>query len=357
MDLSMVSKITTKLRHFFIPHEGNNFEPHLFRYGTIATVLAVSVFVFAVVVFGRLYVDTSGLRATVISSVVADLANSERVKESLPLLTYNTTLQAAAQMKANDMSAKNYFAHTSPEGFTPWFWFGKAGYLFYFAGENLAVDFDDSDAVTRAWMKSPTHKANILNGKFTEIGVATAEGTHKGHKTTYVVQMFGTPAIVAPLQQKVTPSPAKTQQPSTTPTIAPIRRVALAPAVKGAETEQSTAPVTESPQAIKNQDFISVQASDPALVLAAPDVPAPALKEGLTPSVLDRMIIDPGTLMTIVYLTLATIVVVGILFRITIEYRRHHMKHVLLGVLSLVFMVTLYTTYHFFFPSLQVMIQ
>jgi hypothetical protein len=43
-------------------------------------------------------------------------------------------------------------------------------------------------------MKSPTHKANILNGKFTEIGVATAEGTHKGHKTTYVVQMFGTPS-------------------------------------------------------------------------------------------------------------------------------------------------------------------
>lgn len=354
----MLPTITKKLRHFFIPHEGNNFEPHLFRYGTIAAVLGVSVFIFAIVVFGRLYVDTSGLRATVISSVVADLANTERAKESLPLLAYNTTLEAAAQMKANDMSSKNYFAHTSPEGITPWFWFGKAGYLFYFAGENLAVDFDDSDAVTRAWMNSPTHKANILNGKFTEIGVATAEGTHKGHHTTYVVQMFGTPAIVAPIKS-IAPTP-KTVQP-VSPVVpassAPIRRVALAPSVKGAETEQPTAPVAVSPNAVENQDFISVEARDPALVLAAPDVPTPALKEGLTPSVFDRMIIDPGTLMTIVYVILSTIIVVGILFRITIEYCRHHMKHVLLGVLSLVFMVTLYTTYHFFFPSLQVMIQ
>jgi magnesium-transporting ATPase (P-type) len=132
MDLSMVSKITTKLRHFFIPHEGNNFEPHLFRYGTIATVLAVSVFVFAVVVFGRLYVDTSGLRATVISSVVADLANSERVKESLPLLTYNTTLQAAAQMKANDMSAKKLFrTHESGRVYTVVLvWQGRLSFLF-----------------------------------------------------------------------------------------------------------------------------------------------------------------------------------------------------------------------------------
>ncbi len=353
----MLSKVTTKLRHFFVPHEGNNFEPHLFRYGTIAAVLGVSVFIFAVVVFGRLYVDMSGLRATVISSVVADRANTERAKESLPLLAYNTTLEAAAQMKANDMSLKNYFAHTSPEGMTPWFWFGKAGYLFYFAGENLAVDFDDSDAVTRAWMKSPTHKANILNGKFTEIGVATAEGTHKGHKTTYVVQMFGTPAIVAPVKA-ITPTP-KTVQP-VSPVVpassAPIRRVALAPDVKGAEIEQPITPVATAP-AIENQDFISVQASDPALVLAAPEVPVEARDNGLTPSVLDRMIIDPGTLMTIVYIILATIVAVGILFRITIEYRRHHIKHVLLGVFSLVFMITLYTTYHFFFPSLQVMIQ
>ena len=48
------------------------------------------------------------------------------------------------------------------------------------AGENLAVNFSDSQDVTNAWMNSPEHRANILNGDFTQIGIATAQGTYKG---------------------------------------------------------------------------------------------------------------------------------------------------------------------------------
>ena len=60
-------------------------------------------------------------------------------------------------------------------------------------GSGLAFNY--SEDINRAWLDSSGHKANILNDNFTEIGIATAEGTFNGHKTIFVVQMFGTPAL------------------------------------------------------------------------------------------------------------------------------------------------------------------
>jgi uncharacterized protein YkwD len=105
-------------------------------------------------------------------------------------------LQAAAQEKADDMVKNGYFAHTSPLGVTPWYWFGNVGYDFSYAGENLAVNFSDSQDVTNAWMNSPEHRANILNAHYTNIGMAIATGTFQGQSAIYVVELFGTPAIV-----------------------------------------------------------------------------------------------------------------------------------------------------------------
>jgi hypothetical protein len=97
-------------------------------------------------------------------------------------------------MKAEHMAEHEYFAHVSPDGIDPWYWFHRSGYKFEKAGENLAINFVDSGDVNRAWMDSPGHRANILNGNFTEIGIAAVSGTYKGKKTIYVVQLFGTPA-------------------------------------------------------------------------------------------------------------------------------------------------------------------
>lgn len=105
----------------------------------------------------------------------------------------NDLLSAAAQLKANDMAAKGYFAHVSPDGKTPWYWIDKVGYSYDYAGENLAVNFIDSADVSNAWMASPTHRANILNPVFKEVGTATAVGTYKGRNAIFVVQLFGTP--------------------------------------------------------------------------------------------------------------------------------------------------------------------
>lgn len=132
--------------------------------------------------------------AAVVSAILVDLANDDRVSNDLAILKTNPVLVAAAQAKANDMAVRGYFAHVSPEGVDPWHWFKEAGYSFEYAGENLAIDFADSADVERAWMNSPTHRENILNEHYTEIGIATAQGTYEGRPTTFVVQEFGAPS-------------------------------------------------------------------------------------------------------------------------------------------------------------------
>lgn len=131
--------------------------------------------------------------AAVIASVLVDLANDDREALALPTLAANPLLTAAAQAKANDMAAKDYFSHTTPEGYDSWHWFREAGYDYQFAGENLAVNFVDSGDVQKAWMNSPTHRDNIVNPKYTEIGIATAVGMYQGREAVFAVQMFGRP--------------------------------------------------------------------------------------------------------------------------------------------------------------------
>lgn len=141
--------------------------------------------------------------AAVVSAVLVDLANQDRAENSLGDLTVNPLLVEAAQAKANDMATKGYFAHTSPQGLDPWYWFEQVGYKFQYAGENLAVNFSDSGDVNTAWMNSPEHRANILDVHYTEIGIATAQGMYQGQLVTFVVQEFGTPATAAAPQQPV----------------------------------------------------------------------------------------------------------------------------------------------------------
>lgn len=155
--------------------------------------------------------------AAVISSVLVELANTDRQAQGLATLVVSPVLTLVAEAKAADMAEKGYFAHTSPEGLTPWHWFKENGYQFTYAGENLAIDFNESADIERAWMNSPTHRANIVGTQFTEIGIAVRQGTYQGRPTTYVVQVFGTPsraaATVATAQR-----PVREVSPVTAPT-------------------------------------------------------------------------------------------------------------------------------------------
>jgi hypothetical protein len=128
-------------------------------------------------------------------STIYSLTNQSREENKLPDLAYNLKLEAAAQSKADDMLAKGYFAHETPDGKTPWDFIIAQKYNYLAAGENLAIDFVQAEDVNDAWMHSPGHRANILNKNFEEIGVGISNGLFQGHRATFVVQMFGTPSV------------------------------------------------------------------------------------------------------------------------------------------------------------------
>lgn len=132
--------------------------------------------------------------SAIYASVLVNLTNQNRLNANISELKVSSVLEKAAQMKADDMAAKSYFAHNTPDGKTPWYWFDEAGYKYVYAGENLAVNFEESSGVETAWMNSKGHFLNIMNPKFTEIGIATSTGIYKGRTAIFVVQMFGAPA-------------------------------------------------------------------------------------------------------------------------------------------------------------------
>ena len=119
--------------------------------------------------------------------------NAQRQAVGLEKLSYSKVLERAAQKKANDMFSQNYWAHVAPNGNTPWDFILGENYKYIYAGENLAKDFQKSSSVVKAWMNSPTHRDNLLNSNYTQVGFAVVNGTLLGKETTLVVQMFGTP--------------------------------------------------------------------------------------------------------------------------------------------------------------------
>jgi Cysteine-rich secretory protein family len=197
-----------KFKHFFIPAPANDHTPHLLQRSAMALMVTLVLMSFAVVnLQALLWQSSDWLVASVLPAVVVDLTNIERENVAAAPLHRNTFLDEAARLKAEDMLKNQYFAHTSPTGVTPWFWLEQVSYTFAHAGENLAIHFSDSDAVVAAWMNSPTHRVNIVNNKYTEIGVGTAKGKFDGRDTVFVVQLFGTPAESLAVPTSIVPLP------------------------------------------------------------------------------------------------------------------------------------------------------
>ncbi len=125
------------------------------------------------------------------SEKLVELTNQSRAEQGIEKLTINQNLISAANSKAHDMFEHNYFAHTSPQKITPWNWIRQAGYSYQYAGENLAMDFVTSEAIHKALIASATHRKNILNANYKEIGIAVLSGNFEDRQTTIIVQMFG----------------------------------------------------------------------------------------------------------------------------------------------------------------------
>ena len=131
------------------------------------------------------------LASEVNKNSIIQLVNQSRTENNVQVLNENEILDKVAQDKLDDMLKNNYFAHTSPAGITPWHWFDKNGYDYRYAGENLALGFSSVENEHKAWMESPTHKKNILNPNYEEIGVAVGRGSIDGGIVTVAVQEFG----------------------------------------------------------------------------------------------------------------------------------------------------------------------
>ena len=192
------SAFSRHVRHTFVPHKANQYRPHLVRLHGITAVLVLALLmqlVYGYFTAGRLEV-LGRVSSITVSELLTD-TNEQRKAASLGELKINEELSQAAFMKAKDMIANNYWAHTSPSGITPWKWLADAGYNYDVAGENLAKNYPTAKATVDAWMASQTHRANILNDKYQEVGFAVVDGMLDGRSTTLVVAYYGAPASVA----------------------------------------------------------------------------------------------------------------------------------------------------------------
>lgn len=134
---------------------------------------------------------------------VVSYTNEQRANNgNLTPLHLNPKLSAAAEAKINDMFAQQYFEHDSPDGKGPADIIRASGYEYLVVGENLALgNFENDEILVQAWMDSPGHRANILNGKFLEIGVAVRRGEFEGKQVWLAVQEFGSPLSSCPQPQ------------------------------------------------------------------------------------------------------------------------------------------------------------
>lgn len=190
------------LKHYFIPDQDNDYTPRILQRIAMLMMLGLVLLSFAATnIQSILWFTSDWLVSTVLPGVIVDLTNQERAELSVLPLSRDPLLDEAARLKAEHMAKHQYFAHYSPDGVSPWHWFTEVSYPYVHAGENLAIHFSDSGEVVDAWMESPSHRANIANGDYQEIGVGTARGVYDGFDTVYVVQLFGTKKAIETVSQ------------------------------------------------------------------------------------------------------------------------------------------------------------
>jgi len=322
------------VKKYFVPHEKNEYKPYFFRGRSVLCLGSAILLLFGLSFFQTLLIKNSQFSA-IISTVIVDLTNEDRIENDLTPLAMNPVLKEAAQRKANDMAAKGYFSHNSPDGITPWHWFREAGYKYAFAGENLAVNFSDSEEVAKAWMLSPSHKDNILNSKFTEIGVATAKGIYNGRETVFVVQLFGRPAPDASLSA------------------APV------PLVGTREVEPAAGIPEPEPEEEKIQAEQKVIASEDMFIAVENTRLIPEIQETVSSPVnysssAEKLMASPNNLLLLIYSLIAVIIFLALLIFIIVEIRRQHLLYVAYGFSLLVLMLLLLYADNYIVPEVLV---
>lgn len=311
------------LKKYFIPHDQNNYKPHFLRHES-----AIVVFLFVVIVELAFLIqvfivfDKTNFLASVLPGVLTALTNEERTQNDASPLVQNELLVKAAELKAKDMATRGYFAHVSPDGKTPWYWLEQVGYKYAMAGENLAVNFFESDDVAEAWMNSPTHRANIVKKNYTEIGIAVASGVYEGKNTVFVAQFFGTPLLVA---SSVPPTP-KTETKKTTP-------------AKPAEIKEKTPEITTPPKTVAvaspTVQVLGEEANPPASINQNENIFLSLI------SFIEKVLASPRQYVNYIYGAIAFLVASALLLAIFIKREFQHPALIGRGIAIVIIIISL----------------
>jgi hypothetical protein len=201
--------------------------------------------------------------------------NTQRSANGVSGLSLNGKLDAAAQAKADDMAARNYWSHYTPEGNPPWVFVSNQGYSYQKIGENLAAGFSDEQSTINGWMASPPHRENLLDPAFTDVGFGFANNpdytSAGGGPMTIVVAFYGKPQVL---------SATATAQPPTPPVASTPAQTVPAPAPAPTPTPPPPSPIQTKPVSNKQpatnttpKAKIAPTASASRLQLAAPTIP------------------------------------------------------------------------------------
>lgn len=303
----------------FIPHEGNNHCPHFLHKESIRNILILVIFVEVFAFLGPTIseINKTGGMAAVLPAILGDLTNEERKSEHLLALNTNPILNKAAEMKALDMAEKGYFAHTSPEGKTPWYWLEQVGYKYQYAGENLAINFADSKDVTNAWMNSPTHKANIVKDKYTEVGTGIATGLYEGRETVFVAQVYANPLVNEVEQLKVTKTEVANKEP-----LSEIAKVEDVTNVLGAETVTNT----------ENKNIVAPVEVEKKTI----DNNTPNIAPSQNATFIEKAVASPRNSTNTILYIISGIVALSLLLNIFIKIKHHHPDLIINGLITIV---------------------
>lgn len=254
------------LHHLLFPRESNNYRAKLLHHSTISYIIVALItltFFFSFV--EKNFASVLGISANISSDEMLALVNKERQNRGLSSLHMDGQLSYAASLKAQDMFANDYWAHTSPSGISPWVFIKTAGYEYLYAGENLARGFTTSNDVVKAWMDSPSHKDNILSPNYDEIGFAVSTGNLTGEETVLVVEMFGRRFAGS---QEVNETQQLAVIPTLTPTVIPKPQIVaiqseITPTVSGVARPTPTAIPVVSNQIAKQEQIVAAVKNQP----------------------------------------------------------------------------------------------
>lgn len=216
------------LHHLFLPREANNYRSGLLHHKAILLLILLFVSAGLFTSFIKTnFPSVLGISSNISNQQLLILTNQQRQDNNLTALTDNPELDQAAANKAADMFSKDYWAHNSPDGTTPWIFIKSSGYNYIYAGENLARGFNNTSDVINAWMNSPEHRKNVLSPNYQNVGFAVVTGKLGGEDTVLVVEMLGSTnlaPIASELKKPVavaiaTGSPAVNVTPASVPSI------------------------------------------------------------------------------------------------------------------------------------------